>query len=1362
MTKRKRSAQQSDKDESKIRKNKPTTPAVKVPAPPQSLIRLLQKDKKVLQYFTALQGSLREDVQIWKNRAIRYKKQLGSSKRTAKTTSTRNHKIDESEAKIGEDVDGMSISSSSICENILPVAYVDVIRKGNNDTIKKGGRRSASRIIDGSLNHLNDGNGKTNEENKQLEVLNTKLISSEKLNQGSTKDDVSNDDINGKLLEDEPSISSHDDDDDDDSFMESFKAQMMQQNNLKVENEKARKFIYEHLKVAFQSFEALGVNLVHIDIEGDEKQGGNESSDHHENLVQHQDLNNTSNSKEKKNNGAIIQDTQSNENKQWDLLMNMDSDEDEDDSEEESSGDEGFLSESPKNRDTDSYDNTNLQSQAIVDDTKQVNQIPSKIVRRCDTAVINDLMFALRSLIRTPLLDFDQVGKGFHDYEFIKHWYQPFISCKMIPCCYEYDFKSLLLTKSSSSSSPFCNGEGDSETSSSHISNNNRQIEDIPQHPVIKGLHSICYALAIMDMYCSANSPNIAQDIWETLFESSNVIMDQNENDSKTKHDIYVDHRKQSCMKVGLSNRNITSLLISSLKGEIIDSWADTDRSIRGTPAALSFTETKDDLLDDDEINRDDQNIQKIGTNEGDIHSEVLYFFCTKNQNRLFCLVERICHARIVSFIYQFRSDIQSIAQIVIDYIRSTTPSPNIEDCPHHQPVMSICILEALLSPIGRLELIDRPDYHEFSPSLLPQHKSWFSTFLDCAFGKNSFVANSLSLSISSAIALWSQRKDSTDRRIRELSEVEIAAYSRLSSSEKEWMCHDNKYDSGPDLLGQMIESYTSENFAQSNWRQQSIKSSISLCIPIHLSLLQNGSMELAIKTTQRLISRLIAAKTVSASFVFLSMILACYSASISGLQRLKWISNCRLGLSIDGFKAALLDDDRMGMMIDEMILYYKKFNLCDNNRIADKVEILSFYATTIIKCCLILGDGLRAYRAVSEMVPHLCDIVQLHVQTGSSGNNRNFLHELNYILTLSESPLVRVINLKCRPDRWRNIISQTQRYNLLAVLAIAKLSSDSLNSTFESSIDQEENYWGSYAHSGKNMSHLELEEVFGSEHDVSNLAQYVATHWRPKDLKAFDRFARDDDALVQISVSERACALSHISSWVGVRNSLYELSVSSSSTKNGLIDEKNLLRMFRIGGFAKGASMLPENENIPPSPVCIIFEDDAMLVDRFTERLDAILNELPRDFHFCSIGYSRPKTAPLIPYSSQLGIPTCLWYLTGYILSLEGTTQMLDSLPVVGPVDSWIGLKMTSNWDNIYGERVGVGTPRSTVTSNHGKAGLPSRKEMGDIIKFRAFAALTPLCCQKLEWSSSSASSEQRGAKWRDRDTDISYSGRQ
>lgn len=77
----------------------------------------------------------------------------------------------------------------------------------------------------------------------------------------------------------------------------------------------------------------------------------------------------------------------------------------------------------------------------------------------------------------------------------------------------------------------------------------------------------------------------------------------------------------------------------------------------------------------------------------------------------------------------------------------------------------------------------------------------------------------------------------------------------------------------------------------------------------------------------------------------------------------------------------------------------------------------------------------------------------------------------------------------------------------------------------------------------------------------------------------------------------------------------------------------------------------------------------------------------------------------------------------------------------------------MCGNWDNKFGDCMGVGKFTKAKTK------LPSRKDLARIIKFRAFAALVPLCAQKVGSSSTSPSTTREGG-WRNRDTDITYSG--
>jgi hypothetical protein len=308
--------------------------------------------------------------------------------------------------------------------------------------------------------------------------------------------------------------------------------------------------------------------------------------------------------------------------------------------------------------------------------------------------------------------------------------------------------------------------------------------------------------------------------------------------------------------------------------------------------------------------------------------------------------------------------------------------------------------------------------------------------------------------------------------------------------------------------------------------------------------------------------------------------------------------------------------------------------------------------------------------------------------------------------------------------------------------------------------------YFGFYAIDGRGRLAEVQEHLERQVGSLSVLNTLVATHWRPHDLKPFDKDAPDKDDLVRTSPTERACALSHVASWRGVirslqlsKDSIWEsgtYDMASSNQTKLFHHPDHLLRLFRISGFAEGPALLVKNANMPPAPVCVILEDDAILVDDFSLRLKALLKELPRDFQYCALGYSRPKTAPIVSYSDLLGIPTCLWYLTGYVMSLSGAEYLWQKLPVVGPVDSWIGLMLTSNWDNVFGTALGVGVHATTVSSGH----FVAKRDLSRILKFRAFCALQPLCSQKVGGRKEKVQGGV-GRSWRQqRDTDIVYSG--
>ena len=355
-------------------------------------------------------------------------------------------------------------------------------------------------------------------------------------------------------------------------------------------------------------------------------------------------------------------------------------------------------------------------------------------------------------------------------------------------------------------------------------------------------------------------------------------------------------------------------------------------------------------------------------------------------------------------------------------------------------------------------------------------------------------------------------------------------------------------------------------------------------------------------------------------------------------------------------------------------------------------------------------------------------------------------------------------------PDRWQ-AIDENNSSNDNGNVGTGSCNSNADTNTLTS-------YIGTYAIDGSQDSPAEVERNLmswvESEGEPNNgstkkrsLDSLVLPRWRPNNLKAFDVYASDDPSwMVSLSPSEKACALSHIATWKGI--------ASSNTTCSN----------FTFSGFARGDPMhtllkhnnndkdgIPHSNRMSPTPVALVLEDDAICVDRFKDRLEEVLQELPRDFHYCAIGYAKPREAPLvdIPGCEHIKLPTMTWYLTGYLLSKAGARYLLNHLPVVGPVDTWMGRKMilTSNWENDYGQRIGVGyVPSKEGPINHAQPPTMSRKEIRECLQFRAYCASVPLCDQKVGTTTATGASATKEnynkplQNWRFRDSDIVYSG--
>lgn len=807
------------------------------------------------------------------------------------------------------------------------------------------------------------------------------------------------------------------------------------------------------------------------------------------------------------------------------------------------------------------------------------------------------------------------------------------------------------------------------------------------QHPAADGLGLAIRALTILDTFCGSV---LGACSWDELFEASDdevdadAVADVDNGGANDKENARKGMKLEHIRQGMRGRKDLVNSIMLSLRGEIMTRWAVEDRLARSDVGAL--------LFDDGDVNPSDDDGDNVNDDNDDFDDgpakAFQQSFDSRSYNRLALLVDRVMYARIISAIYQKRCRYDLVEKVVFGYIMSAMPSFGAEDYPQNSPVLSFCVLEALMGSNNGTE------------------NSWFRLFQRSA--SNSLI-KVLQLCIQSTMKIWSDRAKSTDGRIRDVSRVELAALNRilqnkiisfLASGKIDLMDEEEAARQARDISSEIVEQFDSTD-------AQLDETSV---LPLFFSLVLIGDFGLVAETSSKAKFKLDDANE-GGRFFFSYMLLACCQA----FQAIR----CRTSRA-DADSTANDISANLDSVLENLDALQKSNNEGGS----------SMHLPILAQCSAVLADGFGIHKAASHTT----------IETGGS------MHVTEMIDSSSSIPTIRVINLERRSDRWNAIMGQARASQLLVVRGPASL--------VEASNRDDKAYWGNYAFDGRGDVDFTNRRITLGDTSI-RLNDYVATHWLPSELSVFDKNAKEDEVSVPASATERACALSHIASWKGVERSLRAIEPSTSqlgnaSWSNFVVAKTSSGRLLRISGFASGPALLHENRAMGPAPVCVILEDDAVLVDRFRDRLATLLCELPRDFHFCSLGYGRPKNAPMIEFSQTVGIPTFLWYMTGYILSMEGARLLLDGLPVVGPVDSWVGLKISSNWENGYSFAVGVGR----------EARKSARKDLARLMKFRAFAALVPLCSQKVGTKSQAKNQQRIIAKWRDRDSDIVYSG--
>jgi hypothetical protein len=667
----------------------------------------------------------------------------------------------------------------------------------------------------------------------------------------------------------------------------------------------------------------------------------------------------------------------------------------------------------------------------------------------------------------------------------------------------------------------------------------------------------------------------------------------------------------------------------------------------------------------------------------------------SKSLVRLAHLAERTWQSSLLAQLYLSRDQVQAAASLLIEYVQVTLPSlQDMEDYPQHPPILSLLVLESMMLNTKT-------------------HNDWFPQWCrNELINESEHLFRSLSLVIAVCGWIWKQRIQSTDDRIHDVALVEFQCFQRLSSLP--WLHI-------PFSIDEIDMWEEAKNVGQHYLNELN-------------AIVDSNSSPL-----------------LGTSEIILRMLLGKIDADIDGateqhnlLPKVEALRELRNRRQWPASKDSNTPWNQATNSLEDRVSSYllKLQNIMREIREATDQEERVKLLTTILMASHSLADGRIALQAAAILVT--CPRPLSMTNT--------YRRALDAFANIAQVPVVRVINLQKRTDRWQCFMNQASCQRLLVVKAVACLSDSKIES-----FEEDWEFGGSGIDGTGPMVEAQsrLEAKVGS---FARLNKLVAPQWRPHDLKAFDRGAPNHESLVSASMSEKACALSHIASWKGARRSFDLLNKKDNETSEAALlfrHPSNMTRLFKIAGFAQGPPLIRQQQLSPPSPVCVILEDDAILVDHFEERLQSLLMELPRDFHICWLGYSRPKSAPIVPYTKRVGIPTMLWYLTGYILSEAGAQYLLNALPVVGPVDSWLGLKATTlNWDNRFGVQVGVGT--------HGGSGTvqtPSRKELGQILQFRAYCAMKPLVTQRVSTTLNDTRASNRN--WRHfRDSDIEYSG--
>jgi len=179
-----------------------------------------------------------------------------------------------------------------------------------------------------------------------------------------------------------------------------------------------------------------------------------------------------------------------------------------------------------------------------------------------------------------------------------------------------------------------------------------------------------------------------------------------------------------------------------------------------------------------------------------------------------------------------------------------------------------------------------------------------------------------------------------------------------------------------------------------------------------------------------------------------------------------------------------------------------------------------------------------------------------------------------------------------------------------------------------------------------------------------------VTSTWDSTLNSTFDKKCVSNVA-VPMSLSEKACAMSHINVWRTIASSFKTSFVDGSSLAE-------LMSLYKLSGslFTSLPTEKDSADNSSEEEWYLIFEDDAVLrgdlEEPFCEKVRQLTKSLTSRVDILFLGCVIPKNASRIKRGKFIQ-PNYLWQLHAYCITKRTAKILLSFLPVDCPVDNFI-----------------------------------------------------------------------------------------